>query len=77
MTPIEHYWPPEMLAKVFPAEYGHLSSARLDRIPVRPETSGYTVQVLEGCTVFWLSKKEHRRGGADYLSRKRQAEGEG
>ncbi|WP_322883921.1 hypothetical protein [Microvirga lotononidis] len=24
MTPIEHYWPPEMLAEVFPEKYGHL-----------------------------------------------------
>ena len=24
MTTIEHYWPPEMLAEVFPEKYGHL-----------------------------------------------------
>lgn len=25
MTPIEHYWPPEMLATVFPDRFGHLA----------------------------------------------------
>ncbi len=24
MTPIEHYWPPEMLAQAFPDRFGHL-----------------------------------------------------
>jgi hypothetical protein len=46
MTPIEHYWPPEMLAEVFPEECGHLvlkwcshSLPRRSRLPHRDTPS--------------------------------------
>jgi hypothetical protein len=53
MTPIECYWPPEMLAQVFPERYAHL-------IPVQPSKktmspSRYNVQRLPGgCVLIGL-----------------------
>jgi hypothetical protein len=57
MTPIEHYWPPEMLAEVFPDRYGHLVlnwSAQLAQEEPLP-SSRYTVDHLPGgCVVIEL-----------------------
>jgi hypothetical protein len=57
MTPIEHYWPPEMLAEVFPEKYGHLvlnwsaQPAQEEQLP----SSRYTVDHLPGgCVVIGL-----------------------
>ena len=50
MTPIEHYWPPEMLAEVFPEKYGHLVlnwSAEEEPLP----SHRYTVEHLPGGSV--------------------------
>jgi hypothetical protein len=57
MTPIEHYWPPEMLAEVFPEKYGHLvlnwSAQPAQEEPLFP--SRYTVDHLpSGCVVIGL-----------------------
>jgi hypothetical protein len=53
MTPIEHYWPPEMLAEVFPEKYGHLVFNWTEEEPVSP--SRYTVDHLPGgCVVIEL-----------------------
>lgn len=54
MTPIEHYWPPEMLAAVFPDRFGHLAPkvAEASNACVRP-TRPYTVEtVADGCDVI-------------------------
>ncbi|WP_114947357.1 hypothetical protein [Microvirga calopogonii] len=54
MTPIEHYWPPEMLAAVFPEKYGHL----VMKAPAQEEplsSSRYTVDHLPGgCGVIGM-----------------------
>ena len=53
MTPIEHYWPPEMLAEVFPEKYGHLVFNWTEEEPTSP--SRYTVDHLpSGCVVIGL-----------------------
>ncbi len=58
MTPIEHYWPPEMLAEVFPEKYGHLVlnwSAEEEPLP----SHRYTVDHLPGgCVVIGLPGKQ-------------------
>lgn len=53
MTPIECYWPPEMLAQVFPERFGHLVSRPPAEQPTAP--SSYTVDRLQGgCVVIGL-----------------------
>ena len=53
MTPIEHYWPPEMLAEVFPERYGHLVFNWAEEEPASPPR--YTVDQLPGrCVVIRL-----------------------
>lgn len=55
MTPIEHYWPPEMLAQAFPEKYGHLV-AKAQTVQGSAEgeasnvvgASGYTVEPISG-----------------------------
>jgi hypothetical protein len=57
MTPIEHSWPPEMLAEVFPEKYGHLVldwSSKPDQEEPLP-SSRHTVSHLPGgCVVLGL-----------------------
>jgi hypothetical protein len=60
MTPIEHYWPPELLAQAFPERFGHLVAnpqplqgaagmAQTEPVESRP----YTVEpVSGGCQVI-------------------------
>lgn len=54
MTPVEHYWPPEMLAAVFPDRFGHLAPKAAQRR--RSQGTGarsYTVEaVTGGCDVI-------------------------
>ncbi len=53
MTDIERYWPPEMLAEVFPEQYGHLVFDWTEE----PHATAplYTVNHLpSGCMVFSL-----------------------
>jgi hypothetical protein len=58
MTPIEHYWPAEMLAEFFPDGYGHLIlnwAAQEEPLP----SSRYTVDHLPGgCVVNGLPGKQ-------------------
>jgi hypothetical protein len=54
MTPIEHDWPPEMLAGVFPEKYGHLV-LNWPAHEEPPPASRYTVDcLLGGCVVIGL-----------------------
>jgi hypothetical protein len=54
MTPIEHYWPPEMLAEVFPDRYGHLVLDWATQEEPLP-SQRYTVDHLPGgCVVIGL-----------------------
>jgi hypothetical protein len=54
MTPIEHDWPPEMLAGVFPEKYGHLV-LNWPAHEEPPPASRYTVDRLPGgCVVIGL-----------------------
>jgi hypothetical protein len=46
MTPIEHSWPPEMLAEVFPEKYDHLVSNWTEEEPASP--SRYIIDQLPG-----------------------------
>lgn len=51
MTPVEHYWPPEMLAAVFPDRFGHLAPPTATRPAQRSEVPHpYTVEC--GCIVY-------------------------
>jgi hypothetical protein len=53
MTPIEHYWPPEMMVEVFPEKYGHLIFAR--SLTEEPLPARYAVDRLpSGCVVIEL-----------------------
>jgi hypothetical protein len=53
MTDIECYWPPEMLAEVFPEQYGHLVFTWTEEPPAPAPL--YTVNPLPGgCMVFSL-----------------------
>jgi hypothetical protein len=58
MTPIEHYWPAEMLTEVFPEKYGHLVlnwSAQEEPLP----SQRYTVDHLPSrCVVIGLPGKQ-------------------
>jgi hypothetical protein len=65
MTPIEHYWPPGMLAAVFPERYGHLTRNETPGRSNQPTVSSqerpqprYTVERIAGCEVIWLGKME-------------------
>jgi hypothetical protein len=58
MLPIEMYWPPEMLAQVFPEKYRHLDKPFPSRKPEKRNEPRYTVQRLAGgCDVFWLGRR--------------------
>lgn len=53
MTDIKRYWPPEMLAEVFPEEYGHLVFDWTEEAPA--PSLLYTVNHLPGgCMVLSL-----------------------
>ena len=57
MTPIEHYWPPEMLAEVFPEKYGHLvlNWSSHPALEEPSSSSRYTIDHLPGgCVVIGL-----------------------
>ena len=58
MLPIEMYWPPEMLARVFPKKYPHLvEQLSPPRKPEKPHDPRYTIERLAGgCVVYWLSR---------------------
>lgn len=52
MTPIEHYWPPEMLAAVFPDRFGHLAP-KVGPAARATVARSYTVEaVTGGCEVI-------------------------
>ena len=54
MTQVEHYWPPEMLAEVFPEKYGHLILKWPPEEQPLP-ASRHTVERLPGgCVVIGL-----------------------
>jgi hypothetical protein len=65
MLPLEFYWPPEMLAQVFPGKYGHLTTPKSDIRPTtktRAEPTRFTSQRLDsGCVVIWLGRKDTGR----------------
>lgn len=73
MTPIEHYWPAEMLAQAFPDRYGHLAAKPapsqgaagiVQASPTKPLP--YTVEpVTGGCHVI----RPRFGGGAGIWSR--------
>lgn len=60
MTPIEHYWPPELLAQAFPERFGHLvakpapsqgATEVVQAASAKPRS--YTVEpVMGGCHVI-------------------------
>ncbi len=55
MTPIEHYWPPELLAAVLPERYGHLMPCKAaEGVPARPhKPSRQAPEALEGgCRLY-------------------------
>lgn len=54
MTPIEHYWPPEMLAAVFPDRFGHLARKVAPASASRAAVAHpYTVETVAGdCNVI-------------------------
>jgi len=66
MLPLELYWPPEMLAQVFPDRYRHLvqphekPSNPIAKRQMKPQR--YTIEARSGCKVFWLGRMERRRG---------------
>jgi hypothetical protein len=57
MTPIEHDWPPEMLAGVFPEKYGHLV-LNWPAHEEPPPASRYTVDCLLGGDAWLLGCRE-------------------
>ena len=59
MTPIEQYWPAEILAEAFPERFGHLTKKRAAKAePVKTSVSrSYTVETLEGgCQIYTLEQ---------------------
>ncbi len=72
MVPLEAYWPAEMLARVFPNEYGHLLNASPSgdlrsiehHVGVTFQDQRYTVEQRGGCTVVWLGEKALGKDGA-------------
>ena len=53
MTPVELYWPPEMLAQVYPEEFGHLLSPP-------PKPTSYTAEHLAGgCMLYRLTERPY------------------
>lgn len=63
MLPLEHYWPAEMLARVLPEKYRHLTNATPNlTTEIKAEPTRYTSQRLDsGCVVIWLGRKEPGR----------------
>src|SRR3954452_22760967 len=64
MTPIESYCPPEMLAQVYPEEFGHL-------LPPPPKPTSYTAEHLAGgCILYRLADHPylHRHTSDEMLS---------
>src|SRR5215207_4251579 len=61
MLPLEMYWPPEMLARVFPEKYRHLAQPKANACtkPTRQQRIGscYRVERRGSCTVVWLGKQ--------------------
>jgi hypothetical protein len=66
MLPLEMYWPPEMLARVFPEKYRHLiASNRTGPVGQQRTEPHYTVQRLSGgCVVYWLGERAQHRGAS-------------
>jgi hypothetical protein len=67
MMPLDFYWPPEMLAQVFPDKYRHLTQQAHAKPSNRTaerqsEPNRYTVERLaSGCVVYWLGGREPGR----------------
>jgi hypothetical protein len=60
MTPIEHYWPAEILVEAFPERFRHLTAKRAAEVePVKASAPrSYTVETLEGgCQIYRLMPK--------------------
>ncbi len=62
MVPLEMYWPPEMLAQVFPERYGHL--AMREALTLHSKGRGtlppYKIEQRGSCTIVWLGRGEGR-----------------
>jgi hypothetical protein len=50
------YWPPEMLAQVFPEKYRHLNKPSPFRETEERNEPRYTAQRRGSCTVYWLGR---------------------
>ncbi|MCP2083974.1 UNVERIFIED_ORG: hypothetical protein J2W74_005239 [Methylorubrum zatmanii] len=62
MTPIEHYWPSEMLAATFPDRFGHLAP-KTATPPADHAAVAHPYTVERGCRVYRpdFSKGRSRR----------------
>ncbi len=66
MTPIEHYWPAELLAALLPERYGHLMPRKAgDGYPATPrEPSRQVSEALEGgCRLYRFPSRHRAIGG--------------
>ena len=60
MTPIEHYWPAEILIEAFPERFGHLKRKRAaEAEPMKTSVPRpYSVRTLEGgCQIYILEQR--------------------
>ena len=63
MTPIELYWPPEILAQAYPAEFGHLLQTIRERASPPSEPIFYTTEHLAGgCILYRLTDRPYLHG---------------